>query len=479
MEIPRITHGFATVGEVRVFYREAGPADGLPLLLLHGFPSASHQFRRLMDALGTRFRLIAPDYPGFGHTEAPADFEYTFDRLAEVVEGFVTALGLRRFVLYAFDFGGPVGLRLAARRPEAIAGLIVQNANAYAEGLSELARETIGAPAEALGDLFTLPVTRSQYEGGTTDPGSISPDGWTLDQHFLELPGRKEAQLALALDYRSNVARYPEWQAWLREQQPPALILWGRNDAFFPEAGARAYLRDLPAAELHLFETGHFALEERLPEIAPLIAGFMERIGTMKLAVIGASGNLGSLVVAEARSRGHAVTALDSTNVDVTDAVSVEKAVRGHDAVVVAVKGPDHLVPRAATALLEALPAAGVRRLVFLGGGGSLLSEDGTPFVASPHFPAQYLETALDQSEALRLLRAADGVVDWSYASPPPVHLVPGAKTGGYRAEARDTPLTDAAGESRISTGDYAAAIIDTVERGTFVRERFTAATID
>lgn len=278
MVIPEITHGFVDVDGVKVFYRQAGPEDGPTVLLLHGFPSASHQYRRLMDALGDRYRLIAPDYPGFGYTETPEDFEYSFEALTDVVEGFVQRLGLDQFVLYTFDFGGPVGLRLATRHPEWIAGLIVQNANAYEEGLSELARNTINAPAEALGDLFTLPVTRSQYEDGTIDPSRIAPDGWTLDQHFLDLPGRKQAQLALALDYRSNVALYPVWQAWLREHQPPTLIVWGRGDQFFPEPGAHAYLRDLPEAELHVLDTGHFALEEKLPEIVPLIERFLRKL---------------------------------------------------------------------------------------------------------------------------------------------------------------------------------------------------------
>ncbi|MFE3451312.1 alpha/beta fold hydrolase [Nonomuraea sp. NPDC059194] len=282
MNIPVVHHRFVEVEGVRVFYREAGPADAPVLLLLHGFPSASHQFRRLMDALGSDYRLVAPDYPGFGHTEAPADFGYSFERLADITEGFVQAVGLDRFVLYAFDFGGPVGFRLATRHPEWIAGLVVQNANAYEEGLSDLARGFIanrpGVPGaeEAVAQILVLPMTRGQYEGGTTDVSRIAPDGWTLDQHFLDLPGRKEAQVALALDYHSNVALYPDWQRWLREHRPPALIVWGSGDPFFPEPGARAYLRDLPDAELHVFATGHFALEENLPEIAPLIAAFLD-----------------------------------------------------------------------------------------------------------------------------------------------------------------------------------------------------------
>ncbi|MFE3461074.1 alpha/beta fold hydrolase [Nocardiopsis aegyptia] len=282
----RTVHRRIEVDGVDVFYRESVPdrADAPVLLLLHGFPSASHQFRRLIDALGSRHRLIAPDYPGFGHTVAPAGFDYTFDRLADVTEGFVRALGLTRFAVYMFDFGAPVGFRLALRHPEWIAGLVVQNGNAYAEGLSEAARaftaltpDTPGAE-RTIRDLFTLEATRAQYEGGTGDPSLVAPEGWLLDQYFLDLPGRAEAQLSLAYDYRSNIAAYPDWQAWLREHRPPALITWGVGDPFFPEPGARAYLRDLPDAELHLLETGHFALEEKLPEIAPLVSDFLDRI---------------------------------------------------------------------------------------------------------------------------------------------------------------------------------------------------------
>jgi pimeloyl-ACP methyl ester carboxylesterase len=284
----RTVHRRIDVDGVEVFYRESLPerADAPPVLLLHGFPSASHQFRRLIDTLGRRYRLIAPDYPGFGHTRTPDGFSYSFERLADIVEGFVERLGLTRFTMYLFDFGAPVGIRLALRHPQWVAGLIVQNANAYAEGLSDAAREftaltpdTPGAERTIL-DLFTLDATRAQYEGGTADPELVAPEGWLLDQYFLDLPGRKQAQLALAHDYRSNIAAYPAWQAWLREHRPPTLITWGTNDQFFPEPGAHAYLRDLPDAELHLFDTGHFALEDRLPEIAPLIADFLDRTRT-------------------------------------------------------------------------------------------------------------------------------------------------------------------------------------------------------
>ena len=280
----RVLHRFADVDGVPVFYREAGPPDAVPLLLLHGFPSGSHQFRRLIDALADRHRVLAPDYPGFGHTEALPSFTYTFDDLTDTVTRFVELLGLERFAMYMFDFGAPVGFRLATRDPGRIAGLIIQNANAYAEGLSDAARDFIALRPEAPGaedtirELLTLEGTRSQYLTGVADPSVVSPDGWTLDQHFLDLPGRKAAQVALAFDYHSNVELYPRWQEWLRRHRPPTLIVWGRNDPFFTERGARAYLRDLPDAELHLFDTGHFALEESLPEIAPLIARFLNHV---------------------------------------------------------------------------------------------------------------------------------------------------------------------------------------------------------
>lgn len=280
------THRFVEVDGVEVFYRESLPErpNAPVLLLLHGFPSASHQFRRLIDSLGRHYRLIAPDYPGFGHTRTPEDFTYSFERLADIVEGFTEQLGLTRYAMYVFDFGAPIGFRLALRHPERVTGLVVQNGNAYEEGLSDTARgltsltpDTPGAE-QAILDLLTLPATRAQYEGGTADPTLVAPEGWLLDQHFLDQPGRKQAQLALIYDYKNNIAAYPAWQAWLREHRPSTLITWGTNDPFFPEPGARAYLRDLPDAELHLFPTGHFALEDHLPDIAPLIAGFLDRL---------------------------------------------------------------------------------------------------------------------------------------------------------------------------------------------------------
>lgn len=291
MTLPDIAHRYIDVDGLRIFYREAGPEDAPVLLLLHGFPSASHQYRRLFDALGDRYRLIAPDYPGFGFSDAPSPtstggaFDYRFDNLAEVMTAFTRALRLDRFALYMFDFGSPVGFRLAIKDPKCITGLVAQNANAYEEGLSDMARDFIASRPDKASDvekvhtLLTLEGTKGQYLTGVARPEHVAPDGWTLDQHFLDLPGRKQIQLDLAFDYHSNVERYPEWQAWLRTWQPPTLVLWGRNDPIFIEPGAHAYLRDVPDAELHLFDTGHFALEEDAPRIAPLIAQFMERLG--------------------------------------------------------------------------------------------------------------------------------------------------------------------------------------------------------
>jgi putative NADH-flavin reductase/pimeloyl-ACP methyl ester carboxylesterase len=505
MVLPRIAHRHVEVDGLRIFYREVDAPPGSPtLLLLHGFPTASHQFRRLLDALGDRFRLVAPDYPGFGYSDLGPS---TFDGLADTLEGFCRALGLDRFAMYVFDFGAPVGFRLATRHPDWIAGLVVQNANAYEAGLSPLARDFIALRPEHEGadarirELLTLSATRGQYLHGAAEPESIAPDGWTLDHHFLQPPERRQHQVDLAFDYKSNVERYPQWQAWLREHRPPTLVVWGRNDPFFTEAGAEAFRDDVPDAEVHVLDTGHFALDERVDVIAPLIGSFLERTWTgrrasaepMSIAVIGASGHLGGAVAREALSRGHRVTAiardtgrlrdLDRARAVAADARDVDataRALAGHDAVVAALKARDDdaldVVPGSARALLAAMPQAGVRRLVFVGGGGSMLSPAGQRFVDSPDFPEQYLPEALAQAGALEILRAADGAVDWSYASPPPLHLVDGERTGRYRVRAGDLPITDEHGESRITVPDYAAAIVDTVESGRFVGARFTAA---
>lgn len=284
-----VRHRTVMVDGLEVFYREAGPADAPALVLLHGFPSASHQYARLIDALAHRFHLVAPDYPGFGHSSSPEStttggtFPYTFDRLAEVVERFLITLGLERFFLYMFDFGAPVGFRIATRHPDWVLGVIAQNGNAYEAGLGPQMQLQARYWADRRGmedtirGLLTLDVTRAQHVGGASDPEMVNPDGWILDQHWLDTPGREQVMLDLLFDYRSNTAQYPVWQEWLRQAQPPLLLPWGRNDDFFPEAGARAYVTDVAAAELHLLDGGHFTLDEHLDTIADLVTDFITR----------------------------------------------------------------------------------------------------------------------------------------------------------------------------------------------------------
>ncbi len=244
-------------------------------------------YRELIPALAGEFHVIAPDYPGFGQSSAPNanGFGYTFDHLAEVMESFVKQVGCTRFALFMQDYGGPVGLRLAAKHPEWVKALLVQNANAYAAGINLKtfapmqpfwANRTAETEAPVR-SFLTLETTKFQYTHGTRNPETISPDNWTHDQPLLDRPGNDRIQLALLHDYQNNPPRYAEWQAYFRKHQPPTLITWGRNDPFFTEAGARAYLKDLPGAELHLFETGHFALEEDGPVIASLARDFLKR----------------------------------------------------------------------------------------------------------------------------------------------------------------------------------------------------------
>jgi pimeloyl-ACP methyl ester carboxylesterase len=278
------------VDGAEVFYREAGDPAAPTLLLLHGFPTSSTQYQGLIDRLSDRFHLVAPDYPGFGYT-APLQGTTTFERLADIAEGFVDALGLDRYTLYVFDFGAPVGFRLATRRPERVDALIIQNGNAYEAGigpsLAGLAPywEDREAAEPAVRGFLTLDATRSQYLEGAGDPQQLNPDLWTLDQHFLDLPGRDQVMLDLIYDYTSNVALYPTWQAYLHEHQPPTLITWGANDRYFVADGARAYLADIPSAELHLLDTGHFALATHADEIAQLIGSFMAALAPSQSAL--------------------------------------------------------------------------------------------------------------------------------------------------------------------------------------------------
>jgi pimeloyl-ACP methyl ester carboxylesterase len=266
-----------------IFFREAGAEHERTLVLLPGFPSSSHQYRELIPLLADHLHVVALDYPGFGYSDSPpvSQFRYTFDRLAEVTERFLGTIGVDRFALYVFDFGAPIGYRIAAAHPERIDGLVIQNGNAYAEGLGPMmdVQKQFWSDRDGteprIRDLLTLEVTRAQYTDGAGDRSRLSPDAWTLDQHFLDLPGRKDVMVELLYDYQSNTARYPEWQTYFREHQPPALIVWGARDQFFTADGARAYLNDLPDAELHLLDAGHFALEEHTALIADRIRAFL------------------------------------------------------------------------------------------------------------------------------------------------------------------------------------------------------------
>lgn len=290
-----------------VFYREAGSPDSPTLLLLHGFPTSSHMFRDLIPSLADRFHLVAPDYPGYGNSSMPAvdEFDYSFDNLARIVEQFTVELGLERYSLYLMDYGAPVGFRLAAKHPERVESLIIQNGNAYDEGIDNDFWEPIkeywkdrGAVnlgldnpfwknvkaayeqpnmsnEDALRFLVTLGATQWQYTNGARDPEAISPDNWHVTQRLLDRPGNEAIQLQLFHSYGSNPPLYPEWQAYFRKHQPPTLIVWGEKDEIFPAAGAHPYLRDLPEAELELLDTGHFALEEEGQFIAKRIRAFL------------------------------------------------------------------------------------------------------------------------------------------------------------------------------------------------------------
>ena len=281
-------HKTVEVDGLEIFYREAGPMDAPTILLLHGFPTSSQMFRELIPALSDRFHLVAPDYPGFGQSAMPSveAFDYSFDRLAQVMDGFVETLGIERYSLYLMDYGAPVGFRLAVKHPERVQALIVQNGNAYEEGLGDFwqpfraywadRNETTAAP---LAGFLQLEATQWQYTHGTRDGAAINPDNWIVDQYFLDRPGNREIQLQLFYDYGSNPPLYPQWQAYLRTHQPPTLVVWGRNDAIFPAAGAHPYTRDLTNIELHLLDTGHFALEEDGSFIAERIRVFLSRQG--------------------------------------------------------------------------------------------------------------------------------------------------------------------------------------------------------
>ncbi len=279
------TYHRADVDGVGVFYREAGPKDAPTLVLLHGFPSSSREFDTLIPLLATRYHLIAPDFPGFGQSDAPppASYTYTFDHLAETTNDLLEQLGIRKYSLFVHDYGGPVGFRIMLAHPERLQALIISNANAYKEGLGAkwagIAQYWADRDAHAnvVETFMSLAATEQRHTLGSSHPERYNPDTWTDEFAHLTRPGQRAIQADLLYDYRTNVASYPAWQAWLRQHKPPTLVVWGANDPSFIAAGGEAFRHDLPDAEIHLLDAGHFALDEKNDEIAALILAFMAR----------------------------------------------------------------------------------------------------------------------------------------------------------------------------------------------------------
>ena len=275
---PRTTYRTATVNGRKIFYREAGDPAAQTILLLHGLPTSSQMFRDLMPPLADRFHLVAPDYVGFGHSDAPSreDFRYTFDNLAAHVAGLVDVLGLTSYILYMQDYGGPIGFRLFAERPDHVKGFIVQNANAYLEGVGDAPKQALcplwekrtPETEKAARDFLSVEGTKFHWLVGAKDPEAINPDNWALDQALLDRPGTQDYQVDLLENYKTNIALYPTWQAAFRQHKPKTLIVWGKHDPFFIPPGARAYLNDLPEAKLVWLDSGHFVLDENAPQVA-------------------------------------------------------------------------------------------------------------------------------------------------------------------------------------------------------------------
>jgi len=287
------TYQHAIVDGNRIFYREAGAKTAPTILLLHGFPTPSHMFRNLIPALADRYHVIAPDLPGFGFSDAPdrKRFRYTFEHLAQIIDSFTQTIGLDRYAIYFFDYGAPVGLRLALAHPERVTALISQNGNAYEEGLSQgwnpiqkYWKEPTTENRTALRGFLTPEATQSQYLHGVKDATLVAPESYTLDSSLLARPGNDEIQLDLFLDYASNVALYPRFQEYFRSKRPPLLAVWGNGDPFFLPPGAEAFKRDIPGAEVHFYDTGHFALETHHKDIANTIREFLARKLTARAA---------------------------------------------------------------------------------------------------------------------------------------------------------------------------------------------------
>lgn len=287
MENHSIHYRNTQINGLNLFYREAGPSDAPTILLLHGYPTSSHMFRNLIPILSTKYHVIAPDLPGFGYSDAPdhQQFSYTFDNFANTMQAFVDKLGMKRFAVYIFDYGAPVGLRLVMNNPEKITGIISQNGNAYEEGLSKewnpiqkYWKEPSEANRLSLKDFVSKEATYFQYHHGVSDTSLIAPETYTLDQKFLDRPGNIEIQLDLVKDYRTNVALYPKFHEYFRKHQPKLLLVWGNKDPFFLPEGAEAYKKDLPNARLKFYNTGHFALETHVTEIGTEILEFMKTL---------------------------------------------------------------------------------------------------------------------------------------------------------------------------------------------------------
>lgn len=280
------TYNYAQVDGLKVFYREAGPKDAKTIVLLHGFPSSSHMFRELIPRLAKKVHVIAPDYVGYGYSDAPTNFKYTFDNLEKVVDDLLVQKGVNRYSLYLQDYGGPVGFRLAAAHPERVQGLVIQNSNAYVEGISKLATDALAHYAEkhtqdpelekTVQFLFSYDGIKFGYTQGSPNPAAISPDSYTFDNALFQAkPNNLDIQTQLISDYASNVALYDSWHAYFRKYQPKALVLWGKGDPFFTVEGGKAFARDLKHVDYHLYDAGHFALEEKGPEFADRILKFL------------------------------------------------------------------------------------------------------------------------------------------------------------------------------------------------------------
>ncbi len=285
-DLSHIRYGTEKVEGVDIFYREAGDPSKQALVLLHGFPASSHQYRAILAELGDAFYLFAPDYPGYGDSSAPSTthYHYTFNTIAQTMEKLLKQRQIKNYVLMIHDFGAPIGFRIALRNPKDIAGFVVMNGNAYEAGLSDLVQKALAVDRTAESDaatkqqMFGYESLKWQYTHGTRNPAGINPDNWNLDHMKMSRPGTKELNLEMLSDYKSNVALYPKWQQYLRDTQPPMLIVWGKNDAFFTEAGAAAYQRDVKNIDYNILDTGHFPLEEDAPFIIAKIRNFMEAL---------------------------------------------------------------------------------------------------------------------------------------------------------------------------------------------------------